>query len=68
VHFKSPFTDSLEAKLLIRQMALIALLLTTFAVNAADDDAASFFDDSQVKEIRLYFSDPNWYNLLYQAL
>ena len=52
----------------MRQKALIALLLTTFAVNAADDDAASFFDDSQVKEIRLYFSDPNWYNLLYQAL
>jgi hypothetical protein len=40
-------------------MALIAFLLTTCAVNAPDDDAASFFDDSHVKEIRPYFSDPN---------
>jgi hypothetical protein len=31
------------------------------------DQAASFFDDSSVKEIRITFSDPNWYNTLYQS-
>jgi uncharacterized protein (TIGR03437 family) len=31
------------------------------------DQAAVFFDDSAVREIRLYFSDANWYNTLYQA-
>ncbi len=33
----------------------------------AADQAASFFDDSAVREIRLYFDDPNWYNTLYRA-
>ncbi len=31
------------------------------------DQAASFFDDSTVREIRLYFDDPGWYNTLYRA-
>lgn len=30
------------------------------------DKAAAFFNDSTVKEIRLYFDDPNWYNLMVQ--
>jgi spore coat protein CotH len=33
------------------------------AVNEAD----IFFDDSYIHEIRLYFSDPNWYDTLYAA-
>lgn len=31
------------------------------------DRASTFFDDSEVREIRLYFDDPNWYDTLYQA-
>jgi spore coat protein CotH len=51
----------------MKKIVLLALLLTPFAVNASGDDAASFFDDSEVKEIHIYFSNPNWYNTLYQA-
>jgi uncharacterized protein (TIGR03437 family) len=32
-----------------------------------NDAAAAFFDDSVVREIRLYPEDPNWYNVLLQA-
>ncbi|MFN0107417.1 MAG: CotH kinase family protein [Blastocatellia bacterium] len=32
-----------------------------------NDKAAAFFDDTTVKEIRIYFDDPNWYNTLVQA-
>ena len=31
------------------------------------DRASAFFDDSAVREIRIYFDDPNWYNTLVQA-
>ena len=31
------------------------------------DQAATLFDDSTVREIRLYFDDANWYTKLYQA-
>jgi len=31
------------------------------------DQAAAFFDDTVVREIRLYFDDPNWYSTLFQA-
>ncbi len=31
------------------------------------DQAAFFFDDSAVREIRLTFDDSNWYNTLFQA-
>jgi uncharacterized protein (TIGR03437 family) len=30
------------------------------------DKAAAFFDDSTVKEVRLYFEDSNWYNTMVQ--
>ncbi len=44
--------------------ALLALLsLPAFAA----DQAASFFDDTTVREIRLYFDDANWYNTLFQS-
>ncbi len=33
----------------------------------SSDLAAAFFDDSEVREIRLYFDDPNWYNTLFRA-
>jgi spore coat protein CotH len=29
--------------------------------------SAAFFDDSQVREIRIFFPDPNWYQTLYNA-
>lgn len=31
------------------------------------DPAAAFFDDSEVREIRIAFDDPNWYNTLFQS-
>jgi len=31
------------------------------------DQAAAFFDDSAVREIRLYFDDPNWFATLQRA-
>ena len=31
------------------------------------DQAAAFFDDSSVKEIRIYFDDPSWYGTLFQS-
>lgn len=31
------------------------------------DKASAFFDDSAVREIRIYFDDPNWYNTLVNA-
>lgn len=49
-------------------MRLPALLLFAFALpTLAADQAASFFDDSAVREIRLYFDDANWYNTLFQS-
>lgn len=41
---------------------LAAFLLA--AATAFADNAATFFDDSTVKEIRLNFDDTNWYNTL----
>lgn len=56
---------------------LSAILITLSAVLATSsyaqpqstlqDPAAAFFDDSQVREIRLYFDDPNWYTTLQRA-
>lgn len=52
----------------------IAFLLALFCAGSAlaqqpklTDKAAVFFDDTTVKEIRIYFDDPNWYNTLVQA-
>jgi hypothetical protein len=46
----------------------IALLWILFAgIAAAAENASVFFDDSKVQEIRLNFSDSNWYNTLYNA-
>lgn len=53
------------------QRIIITLLLTLGCVTAGlaqqprlNDAAAAFFDDTAVREIRLYFDDPNWYNTL----
>ena len=35
--------------------------------NQPVDEAFEFFDDSYVHEIRLYFDNPNWYDILYAA-
>jgi uncharacterized protein (TIGR03437 family) len=57
----------------MRRIVLAALLaifgsLPAFAQqqNALTDRAAAFFDDSAVRELRLYFDNPNWYNLMVQ--
>ncbi|MBL8215953.1 MAG: CotH kinase family protein [Bryobacterales bacterium] len=47
--------------------ALFLTLVTAAAQNTSTDPAAAFFDDSQVREIRLYFEDPGWYNTLLRA-
>lgn len=44
-------------------LSLIAFAAPTWAA----DQAAAFFDDSSVREIRLYFDNPNWYNTLFQS-
>jgi hypothetical protein len=31
------------------------------------DKADAFFDDREVREIRIYFDDPNWYGTLVAA-
>jgi spore coat protein CotH len=31
------------------------------------DEAAAFFDDRGIREIRIYFDDPNWYNTLLRS-
>jgi hypothetical protein len=46
-------------------IALLSILFASMAVAA--EDASAFFDDSRVQEIRLNFSDTNWYNTLYNA-
>jgi uncharacterized protein (TIGR03437 family) len=47
---------------------LAALLLALFLAPVLPaDEASSFFDDSAVREIRLYFANAGWYNTLYQS-
>ncbi len=51
---------------MMRTVATICVALLTAAAGIGDQ-AAAFFDDSTVHEVRLYFTDANWYNTLYQA-
>ena len=51
---------------MMRTVAAICVAMLTAAAGIADE-AAAFFDDSTVREVRLYFVDANWYNVLYQA-
>lgn len=58
---------------------MLRFVLTTFLVlfsassalaqqqSALTDRAAAFFDDSAVRELRIYFDDPDWYNKMVQA-
>lgn len=57
----------------MKRIALAAGWVVCFAIavcaqqqNNLSDKAAPFFDDSTVKEIRLYFDNPNWYNVMVQ--
>lgn len=51
-------------------LALVIVLLCaigSFAQNTSlTDKAAAFFDDSAVRELRIYFDNPNWYNTMVQ--
>jgi spore coat protein CotH len=49
------------------RLTVTALLALSTASLLPADEAASFFDDSAVREIRLYFDDANWYNTLLQG-
>ncbi|MCC6590040.1 MAG: CotH kinase family protein [Bryobacterales bacterium] len=51
---------------MIRFIPLLTLLLAAGSSLHADE-AATFFDDSAVREIRLYFDNANWYSQLYQS-
>ena len=48
----------------MRRIALAACLILFAARALCADKADTFFDDSKVQEIRLYFDDANWYNTL----
>jgi spore coat protein CotH len=51
----------------MNKIAILSFFLATalFPLNA--DQAAAFFDDSEVREIRLYFDSTGWYNTLFQS-
>ncbi len=52
-------------------LAALTLALSQFAaaqtLPVLTDRAAPFFNDTEVREIRLYFDDPAWYNTLLRA-
>ena len=57
----------------MKRIALTALLAALCATAAfaqqhstLGDRAAVFFNDSAVREIRIYFDEPNWYNIMVQ--
>jgi hypothetical protein len=43
------------------------LCVLVLATAAAADEADAFFDDSEVREVRLTFTGSNWYDVLYQS-
>jgi len=43
------------------------MLLCSFVPVWAGDTAATFFDDTKIHEIRIYFDDANWYSTLYNS-
>ncbi|NOT61881.1 MAG: hypothetical protein HOP19_16830, partial [Acidobacteria bacterium] len=54
-----------------RFVCLLSLLISgAIAASAQNanltDKAAEFFDDRTVKEVRVYFDNPNWYNVMVQ--
>jgi hypothetical protein len=53
-------------KLRTTLLVVLCLLPCSFS-SAFADGATAFFDDSAVREIRLYFSDSGWYNTLYKS-
>ncbi len=51
----------------IALLAPVSLAQVSTKGAVINDAAATFFDDSAVREIRIYPEDPNWYNVLLQA-
>ncbi|MCB1021345.1 MAG: CotH kinase family protein [Acidobacteria bacterium] len=51
----------------IRSSFSLLVLACSLPALAAADQADAFFDDSQVREIRLVFSDANWYQTLFAS-
>lgn len=47
--------------------SLLLICLVSSLPSLRADQAAAFFDDTAVREIRLYFDDTNWYNTLFQS-
>jgi spore coat protein CotH len=48
----------------VPRLSITLCLIFSASIAAFADDAAAFFDDSAVRDVRLYFDDPNWYNTL----
>ncbi|HNY42764.1 MAG TPA: CotH kinase family protein, partial [Bryobacteraceae bacterium] len=46
---------------------VVCMLLCSFVPVWAGDTAATFFDDTKIHEIRIYFDDANWYSTLYNS-
>jgi len=52
----------------MRRIIALAFLLTLLGGSASwADKADAFFDDRKVQEVRLYFDNPNWYQVLYDS-
>jgi len=52
---------------LLPALFVLPLCLSAQGSQGLTDPAAAFFEDTQVREVRLYFDDPNWYNTLLAA-
>lgn len=50
----------------MKQFAIALFFLSLSPIQAADQ-AAAFFDDSAVREIRITFDNANWYNTLFNS-
>ena len=46
---------------------IIVLSTMMVGMSVSADDADLFFDDSIVQEIRITFTDPDWYSTLYSS-
>ncbi len=62
--FPPPCRARVTATLTTTLAALLAFIAGLATLPAAADDSATFFDPSVVKEVRITFTDPNWFQAL----
>lgn len=51
----------------MKTLLWLACVSSALAGPLCADEAAAFFDDKTIKEVRIYFDDPRWYDTLYAA-